>query len=117
MSTVKNPRQKKRLSLKRDHRSTEHENAKAHRRKIAKGKQRSHMDERRTVAQVLHQLKGHVEEDDATNVELEAKVAMAASHNHAFRKDPDVPLEVALSERKAKKASSQRSTTGRFIKK
>jgi hypothetical protein len=109
MSTVKNPRQKKKLSLKRDHRSTDHENAKAHRRKIARGKQLSHMDERRTVAQVLHQLKGHVEEDDASNVELEAKVAIAASHNHAFRKAPDVPLEQALAEKKSKKPSPKKA--------
>jgi hypothetical protein len=59
MSTIKNPEEKKRLSLARDRRNRFGENSKSSRKNIPRGKQRRHMDERRTVAEVLGHLKGN----------------------------------------------------------
>jgi len=53
MSTVKNPKEKKRLSLERDCRNVYGENPAASRKGIAKGKQRQHQNERRGAAQAL----------------------------------------------------------------
>jgi hypothetical protein len=103
MSTVKNPRQKKRLSLERDRRNTYGENAKASRKNIARGKQRQHMDERRAVHQVLHRLQGPViDEDLATDAELAAKVTIADSRHRGLKKQPDTPLGEVL-KKKTKK--------------
>jgi hypothetical protein len=49
MSTIKNPEEKKQLSLERDRRNRYGENSKSSRKSIQRGKQRRHMDERRTV--------------------------------------------------------------------
>jgi hypothetical protein len=104
MSKIKNPAQKKQLSLKRDCRNVYRENPAASRKGIARGKQRRHMDERRTVAQVLAQLKGHVDEDTASNVELQAKLAIADSRNRGFKKVPDEPLQVVIGRKKLRRA-------------
>jgi hypothetical protein len=92
MSTVKNPKEKKRLSLTRDCRNVYGENPAASRKGIAKGKQRQHKNERRSAGQVLAQLNGSVDDDFASNVELRAKVAAAVSRKHGFRKTADKPL-------------------------
>ena len=63
MSTVKSPGEKKQLSLKLDRRNTYGENAKASRKGIQKGKQRQHMNERRSTGEVLRGLKGNVPEE------------------------------------------------------
>ena len=109
MSTVKNPRRKKQLSLKRDHRSVFGENTHAGRKNIARGKKRRRMNERRTVHQVLHQLKGDInpnieaDADAASNVEFAAKLKMADSKVHGFKKQPDVPLGEILKQKKSHK--------------
>ena len=102
MSTVKNPEEKKRLSLARDRRNRYGENSKSSRKSIRRGKQRRHMDERRTVGEVLGQLKGNVQEDDATEVELRAKTRIADSRGRGFRKRPDTPLGVVLAAKRVR---------------
>jgi hypothetical protein len=109
MSTVKNPRRKKILSLKRDHRSVFGENTQAGRKNIAKSKQRNRMSERRVVHQVLHQIKGDInvdtdaDTDAASKVEFEAKLKMADSRHRGFKKQPDVPLGEVLKQKKSQK--------------
>ena len=101
MSKIKSPEHKKRLSLERDRRNIYGENSKSSRKNIAKGKQRRHMDERRGVTQVLGRLKGQVDDDVATEAELEAKLTIADSRNRGFRKVPDQPLGAVLARKKS----------------
>jgi hypothetical protein len=103
MSTVKNPEEKKHLSLARDRRNRYGENSKASRKSIPLGKQRRHMDERRTVGKVLGRLKGNVEEDAAADAELRAKTAVTDSRRRGFRKIPDTPLGVVLTAKRIRK--------------
>jgi hypothetical protein len=100
MSTVKNPDDKKRLSLARDRRNRYGENSKSSRKSIQRGKQRRHMDERRTVGEVLGHLKGDVQEDEAAEAELRAKIRTTDSRRRGFRKRPDTPLGTVLAEKK-----------------
>ena len=92
MSKIKNPTQKKRVSLERDRRNVYGEHSKSSRKNIAKSKQRRHMDERRAVAHALGKLKGRVDDDVASETELEVKVTIADSRHRGFRKSPDKPL-------------------------
>ena len=103
MSTVKNPKEKKRLSLKRDCRNVYGESPAASRKGIAKGKQRQHMNERRSAAQTLATLNGQIDDELASEVELKAKVAVAVSRKNGFRKWPDKPLGEFLELRKKRK--------------
>jgi hypothetical protein len=104
MSNIKNSEDKKRLSLERDRRNRYGENSKASRKSIPRGKQRRHMDERRTVGQVLGRLKGNVQEDVATEAELLAKTRIIDSQRRGFKKQPDTPLGVVLA-KKVRKGS------------
>jgi hypothetical protein len=101
MSKIKNPTQKKALSLSRDRRNVFRENSKASRKSIPRRKQLRHMDERRAVGHVLRGLNGEVDEDSASLAELEVKVAIADSRNRGFKKIPDQSLKAVLA-RKAK---------------
>jgi hypothetical protein len=103
MSTVKNPEQKKQLSLKLDRRNTYGENSKASRAGIRRGKQRRHMNERRTVSAVFAQLKGPVQDDEATDAELLAKTNITGSQRRGFKKKPDEPLGVVLARKRVGK--------------
>ena len=103
MSTVKDPEEKKRLSLERDRRNRYGENSKSSRKSIRRRKQRRHMDERRTVGEVLGRLKGSVQDDLAIEAELLAKTRVIDSQRRGFKKQPDTPLGVVL----AKKAKKQ----------
>ena len=96
MSTVKDPEEKKRLSLERDRRNRYGENSKSSRKSIQRGKQRRHMDERRTVGEVLGRLKGSVEEDEAIEAEILAKTRVLDSQRRGFKKQPDTSLGVVL---------------------
>ena len=58
------------------------------------------MDERRAVAHVLKGLNGQVDDDVASDAELEVKVTIADSRNRGFRKTPDKPLGVVLTRKK-----------------
>jgi len=104
VSAIKSPKEKKRLSLARDRRNTYGENSKSSRTSIRRGKQRRHMDERRTAGEALSHLKGHVPEDDATEAELRARTRMTDSQRRGFRKKPDTPLGIVLAAKRAKKA-------------
>ena len=103
MSTVKNPKEKKRLSLQKDRRNVYGENPAASRKGIAKGKQRQHMNERRSAAQTLARLSGPVDDDLASETELKARVAVAVSRKYGFRKWPDKPLGMFLELKKKRK--------------
>lgn len=96
MSTIKDPDEKKRLSLQRDRRNTYGENSKSSRKNIKRGKQRVHMDERRTVGQILGNLKGSIPDDEATAAELIAKTKATTKRREGFKKRPDTPLGIVL---------------------
>ncbi len=103
MSTIKNPEEKKRLSLARDRRNRYGENSKSSRNSIARGKQRRHMDERRTSGEVLRRLKGNIHEDEATDAEHLVKVRTTDSQRRGFKKQPDSPLERYWPQREQKR--------------
>src|SRR5258708_13911814 len=79
VSTVKNPEEKKRLSLARDRRNRYGEKSKASRKSIQRGKQRRHMDERRTAGHELGRLQGRVQQDEEPEEKLPAKTKNTAS--------------------------------------
>ena len=106
MSTVKNPKEKKRLSLVRDCRNVYGENPADSRKGIARGKQRQHMNERRGAAQALAKFSGPSNDELASDVELRAKVAITVSRKYGFRKLPDMPLGDFLDRRKKKKEAA-----------
>ena len=112
MSTVKNPKEKKRLSLQRDRRNVYGENPVASRKGIAKGKQGQHMNERRSAAQTLALVNGPVDEDFASEAEMKAKVAVAVSRKYGFRKWPDKPLGEFLELKKKRKQAVALRNTG-----
>jgi hypothetical protein len=101
MSTIKSPREKKELSLKLDRRNTYGENSKASRKSVPRGKQRQHMNERRSVGQALRVLHGNVHEDEAADAELLAKTRVTNSKRKGFKKQPDVPLGIILETKKS----------------
>ena len=102
MSIVKGPKEKKQLSLERDRRNTYGENSKSSRQSIQRGKQRRHMDERRTAGEVLRRLTGIIHEDEATDAELLVKTRMTDSQRRGFKKQPDSPLGEVLAAKRAK---------------
>jgi hypothetical protein len=102
VSTIKNPEEKKRLSLKRDRRNVFGENSKASRKNIARGKQRRLMAERRQIAQVLGKLTGQIDDDVASDAELQVKLTVTHSKNRGFEKMPDKPLDEVI-QRKMKR--------------
>ena len=103
MSTIKNPIQKKSMSLKRDRRNTYGENSKSSRKNIARGKQRRHMDERRATSQLLRQITGHVDEEVTSQAEHQIKLTIFDSRNRGFRKIPDRPLGEVLARKRVRK--------------
>ena len=104
MSKVKSPQDKKRLSLENDRRNTWGENQKSSRKNIPRAKQRQHRDERRSVAEVLRNLKATDDEDIAVDAELLVKTKIAQSRGLGFKKRPDVPLiEVLVRKGKRKR--------------
>jgi len=103
VSTVKNPKDKKRLSLEKDCRNVYGENPAASRKGIAKGKQRQHQNERRSAAQELATLRAKSDDELAADAELKAKVAITVSRMHGFKKKPDMPLGDFLKRRKRQK--------------
>jgi hypothetical protein len=105
MSTIKTPEEKKQLSLVRDRRNRYGENSKSSRKNIQRGKQRQHMDERRTVHEALGRLKGTLLEDEAIEAELLAKTRITDSQRRGFKKRPDTPLGLVLATKAARKKS------------
>ena len=104
MSRVKNPTEKKRLSLERDRRNTYGENSKSSRKNISRSKQRQHMDERRKVGELLGHLSGQINEDEAAHLELLANTRVSESRRQGFKNGPDTPLGIVLANKKGRKA-------------
>jgi hypothetical protein len=103
VSKIKNPAQKKGLSLERDRRNLFGENSKSSRKNIARSKQLRQMNERRGIAQVLGRLIGQVGRDAASDAELQVKLAITDSKNRGFQKHPDKPLGYAIQRKLAKR--------------
>jgi len=106
MSAVKNPKEKKQLSLELDRRNTYGENSKSSRKAIPKGKQRRHMDERRSAGEVLRGLKGNIPDDEASEAELLVKTRVIDSKRRGFKKQPDAPLATVLAAKRSRRPKS-----------
>jgi len=78
--------------LVRDRRNVYGENSKSSGKNIARGKQRQHRDERRAVTHLLGKLQGQVEDDAASEMQLEVKLTIRDSKNRGFKKTQDKPL-------------------------
>lgn len=109
VSKVKSPHEKKALSLKRDRRNTYGENPAASRKGIRRGKQRSHMGERRAISQILSHLRESAGESDADEVDVRAKTKLVERKHKAFKKSPDSPLGVAVKRKLAGREKLSRS--------
>lgn len=108
MSKVKSPKEKKRLSLERDRRNVFGENSKASRKNIPRAKQRSHMKQRRRVAQLLSGLSGQVSEPEAAVVGYNVKLETADCERWAFEKTPDKPLREFIERQNSRETRKQR---------
>jgi hypothetical protein len=107
VSKVKSPTEKKALSFKRDRRNTYGENPQASRKGIRRGKQRSHMEERRSVGKILSHLRESAEESDAIEADVLTKTSLVRSKRKAFKKTPDRPLGEVVKLKKVKREESQ----------
>jgi hypothetical protein len=108
VSTIKSAREKKALSLKRDRRNTFHENSKASRKAIPRRKQLSHMEERRSVAQILSHLREGAAEDDVSEADVLAKTTIAEKKRKAFKKHRDTTLGIVVEKKLAKRRDQSR---------
>jgi hypothetical protein len=61
------------------------------------------MDERRTVGEVLGQMKGQVQDEQAVEAEFLVKTRIIDSRRRGFKKTPDVPLGLVLQQKKKAK--------------
>jgi hypothetical protein len=107
VSKVKSPKEKKALSLKRDRRNIYGENPQASRKGIRRSKQRSHMEERRSVGKILSHFRERAEESDAMEADVLTKTALVRSKYKAFKKTPDRPLGEVVKRKLAKREESQ----------
>ena len=107
MSKVKSPQEKKRNSLLKDRRNVYGENPASSRKNIRRGKQRSHMQLRRALAEELRSLKGTNVEVPDEIVEARAKDRIVALARSSFKKSPDQPLAVVV-KRKIERRKKQR---------
>jgi len=107
MSRVKEPREKKRLSLERDRRNTFRENDKASRKAIPRRKQLSRMRIRRTANQALAMIKGDVDESRAMEAEALVKTKSIVLRRTGFEKTPDRPLGIVIEEQKSARLQQQ----------
>ena len=101
MSVVKNPEEKKLLSLKRDRRNTYGENAKASRKLIPAGKQRSSKAARASVAQALQKQCGPSAILVVDTVDASVTVRTIKSKRNRFKKRPDTSLLKVLLAKKS----------------
>ena len=104
MSKVKSPQDKKIASLARDRRNTYRENPQASRKGIRRGKQRSHMRERRAVSEILSRVSERPEESE--DADIRAKTKIVETRRKAFKKRPDSPLGIVI-ERKLTKRTNR----------
>jgi transketolase len=103
VSKIKSPKGKKKLSLARDHRNTYGENPEASRKGIRRGKQRSHMEERRAVGHVLRHLKEKPDEDRAIEADVLSKTLTLQKKRKAFKKRADEPLGAVIKRKLARR--------------
>jgi len=103
VSKIKSPKEKKKLSLARDRRNTYGENPKAGREGIRRGKQRSHMEERRAVGRVLRHLKEKPDENEAIEADILARTLALQKKREAFKKRADEPLAVVIKRKLARR--------------
>jgi hypothetical protein len=101
MSKLKSPQEKKTVSLKRDRRNTYGESPQASRKGIRRGKQRSHMVERRAVSEILGRVRERPEESD--EADFVAKKNIFVRKRKAFKKRPDSPLGIVIERKLAKR--------------
>src|ERR1700692_4053911 len=101
MRKLKSPQEKKAGSLRRDRLNTYGENPQASRKGIRRGKQRSHMGERRAVSEILGRVRERTEEGDEEDVL--AKTKMVERKRKAFKKRPDSPLGIVIERKLAKR--------------
>jgi hypothetical protein len=113
VSKVKSAKEKKALSLKKDRRNMYGENTKSSRRGIRLGKQRSHMNERRTAAEILRRVKGSEEQTDSAGADALTKTALLSSKRKAFKKSPDTPLGVVVKRKLARREKQDAGTWSR----
>jgi hypothetical protein len=113
VSKVKSAREKKAISLKKDRRNAYGENTQASRRGIPLAKQRSHMNERRTAAEILRKVKGSEEQSDSAEADALTKTALLSSKRRAFKKSPDEPLGVVLKRKLARREKRDLGTWSR----
>ena len=107
MSKIKSPQEKKRASLEFDRRNIYGENSKASRKGIRRGKQRSHMEERRSAKAKLLTANGTPDEETAIDAELRARQSLIHSKRYRFKKKPDIPLkEILLRKKTTERRSS-----------
>lgn len=105
----KSPQEKKRLSLERDRRNVYGENAKSSRKNIPKSKRLSQRSARKAANTPLQALVGSVQEDEAISAELASRTKLIERRGNAFVKRPDLPLEVVLRRKTAKKQSATKA--------
>jgi len=103
VSKIKSPEQKKALSLAKDRRNTYGENSKASRKGIRRGKQRSHMEQRRAVGQILSQVRTETDDAQAIEADVLAKTELFRRECTAFKKTPDVPLDIVVKRKLARR--------------
>jgi len=92
MSKVKSPSEKKRISLVKDRRNVYGECPTSSRKNIRRGKQRGHMEVRRSANQELRGLKGSSVEADADEIESRTKERILVLARSSFKKIPNAPL-------------------------
>jgi hypothetical protein len=107
VSKVKSAKEKKALSLKRDRRNVYGENPQASRKGIRRGKQRSHMEERRSIREILSHLRERAEESDAIEADVLTKTAVVRSKQKGFKKTPDRPLGEVIKRKLAQREQAQ----------
>src|SRR5437764_1378363 len=114
MSKVKLPREMKRLSLERDRRNIYGESPSSSRKNIARGKQRSHMEQRRAAAETLRQLQGKSEHLNTDETESQLRTRLIDLQRHAFRKVADAPLSAVIQRKLAsRKTKLQKANKAR----
>ncbi|MDR7070941.1 hypothetical protein J2X02_003837 [Pseudoxanthomonas japonensis] len=98
MKRPRTPQEKKALSLENDRRNVVAESQWGGRDAIAKRKQWVNQSHRKAVHQELSALSGNVPADPEA-----VESAVASTNRHSWRKQPDVPLKVALDLRRSRK--------------
>ncbi|MGC2636512.1 MAG: hypothetical protein WA294_04995 [Acidobacteriaceae bacterium] len=108
MSKLKSPQEKKSASLDHDRRNAYFENDKSSRKNIPRSKKLSHQAARKAANQPLQKLRGEVDENQALNAELQARVRGIEKSRTIFNKKPDATLRETLIHRETGKWPSSR---------